>query len=260
MKKVLNGKNIVVTRDRGGNAAFAEKIRAQGGQAVEFATIRIRPLTDTDVFGWAFSRIGEYDWVVFTSPNGVAVFHDYLKSSKNEWTVLGSGRIAAVGDKTGDKLRQLGGKADFVPSVFTTQALGKQLAARENLHGKSILLLRSGLASNQLADILAGADARIDEIPLYTVVPEKSDPGRLLQRIADGGIDWITFASPSSVRAFFEQIRPETVKGSAARIASIGPITSQCLEDFTIQVRAEASHHTIDGLLAAIIAQRGVTG
>jgi uroporphyrinogen III methyltransferase/synthase len=112
--------------------------------------------------------------------------------------------------------------------------------------------LRSRIASDELVQLLKKTGAEITEQPLYTVETEKNDSAPLTEQISAGGIDWLTFTSPSSVNGFFEQIPLNVVKESAVKVASIGPVTSKQLQNLDVKVDATATEHTIDGLLAAI--------
>ncbi len=251
-KKPLFGKNIIVTRDEKGNAEFAAKIIQRGGNAIELATIKIRPLTQTNQFLKILAELAEFDWVIFTSSNGVSIFFDALQGLGKDGRVFGSAKIAAIGSETAAKLSEFGIRADFVPSVFTSEDLGKELKEYTNLRGKKILLLRSELASDELNKLLTQAGAEVQSAALYEIVTQKNKCERLKEQISKGLIDWLTFASPSSVKGFFEQISSDTKKANNVRIASIGPITSQELKKIGIKVDVEADKHTIDGLLAAI--------
>jgi len=252
MKRPLFGKNIVVTRDASGNAEFAAKIIQQGGNPIELATIKIKPLTNTTRFVRALTTPSQYDWIIFTSSNGVEIVFDFLRGLGKDARVFGSAKIAAIGRETAAALVKFGIKADFVPSIYTSKELGKQLAAFWNLHGKKVLLLRSQAASNELVEWLERAGAEIESVPVYRTVTAKSKCDGLIKRIVDGAIDWLTFASSSSVRTFFEQIQPDLVNSSSAKVASIGPVTSEELRRFAVRVDVTAKEHTIDGLLAAI--------
>jgi uroporphyrinogen III methyltransferase/synthase len=252
MNKPLFGKSIVVTRDWRGNADFADKIIRQGGNPIEFEAIKIKPLTGTNQFLQTLAGLAEFDWIIFTSQNGVTIFFDYLQTLAKDARVLGSAKIAAIGPKTAAKLADFGINADFVPAVFTGEELGKQLIDRTNLQRKKILLLRSQLASGELVDILQKVGAEVDNVPVYTSVTKKSDCRWLTEGITKGTIDWLTFASPSSVTAFFEQIRPDLVNSGNVKTASIGPVTSEKLKNLGLKVDLQAAEHTIDGLLAAI--------
>jgi uroporphyrinogen III methyltransferase/synthase len=225
MKQPLFGKNIVVTRDAVGNADFAGKIIRRGGNPLQFATIRIMPQTDSNEFLQSLAKFSQYDWIIFTSGNGVSVFFDALEGLGKDARVFGSAKIAAIGSKTAAKLSQFGIEADFVPDVFTGRELGRQLIGVANLQKKKILLLRSAIAS---------------------------ESSRLVEGIREGTIDWLTFASPSSVDGFFGQIDSDLANSAKVKIASIGPVTSERLGELGITVDVTAAEHTIDGLLNAI--------
>ena len=252
MKRPLFGRNIVVTRDAAGNADFAAKIVCRGGNPLEFAVLKIKPLTDSKDFVRTLARFSSYDWVIFTSGNGVTIFFEALEGLGKDARVFGSAKVAAIGGKTAAKLGEFGIKADFVPTVFTGRELGKQLTRFANLQNRKILLLRSQLASDELVGLLSGAGAEVDDVPVYTAVTEKSESDWLVEGIGEGKIDWLTFASPSSVDGFFEQIASEVVNSSKVKVASIGPVTSERLKKLGVRVDVEAAEHTIGGLLDAI--------
>ncbi len=252
MNQPLFGKNIVITRDAPGNADFAAKIIRKGGNPIEFPTIKIRPLTQTNSFVQALAKIPEFDWLIFTSRNGVAVFFDALHSLNKDARVFGSAKIASMGSKTADELSGFGIKPDFVPTVFTSAELGKQLIRFTNLQGKRILLLRSQSASQELVNLLKKGGAEVQDVPVYTIEKEKPDSAALLEKIKKGRIHWLTFASPSSTRIFFAQISPDIVNSADVKVASIGPVTSEQLRNLGVKIDIEAAVHTIDGLLAAI--------
>lgn len=248
----LFGNCIVVTRDSRGNAEFAAKIVTRGGYPIEFATMAIKPLTDTNLFSEILTKLAEYDWIVFTSRNGVAVFFDALRNSGRDARALGPVKIAAIGSETAAKLDRYGVAADFVPSLFTGRELGEQLLKSAKLRDKKVLLLRSAIASDELVDILEQGGAEVKNVAVYTVTAEKGKSDWLTEQIERGSIHWLTFASPSSARMFFERIPGEIVNSSSAKIASIGPVTSKQLQQLGISVHVTAKEHTIYGLLAAI--------
>ena len=198
------------------------------------------------------AKIAEYDWVILTSANGVTIFFDVLQRLEKDARVFRSAKIAVIGPRTAEKLAEFGIKADFVPTVFTGKELGKQLIGYTNLKGKKVLLLRSKLASKELTELLAQAKVEIDNVPLYTTVTEKNECSWLADKIKKAEIDWLTFASPSSVSGFFEQVPADLVNSSDVKVASIGPVTSQQLQNLGVTVDVQAREHTIDGLLAAI--------
>jgi uroporphyrinogen III methyltransferase/synthase len=206
-------------------------------------------LTQTNTFLQTLAKFHEYDWLIFTSTNGVTVLFDALQKLSKDARVFASAKIAVIGSETAAKLSKFGIKADFTPNIFTSKELGKQLIAFTNLKGKKVLLLRSQLASNELRELLEIAGAKVDNVPIYTAVTVKNDSGLLTEK---NEIDWLTFASPSSVKAFFEQIPADAVNSSNTKIASIGPVTSEQLKTLGLKVAAQATEHTADGLLDAI--------
>ncbi len=252
MRQPLFGKTIVATRDPKGNAELAQKIVNRGGRPVEFATVTIKPQTESNDFLRALAALTDHDWVIFTSPNGVAVFFEALYKLGKDARIFGTVKLATLGVKTARSLERYGIRADFVPTVFTGQELGRQLMAHTNLRDKKMLLLRSELASDELPELLLKAGARVQDVPIYTAVEQGDEASGLRGWIERSDVHWLTFASPSSVRAFFARIDPQTVNASKAKVASIGPVTGAELDRLGIRVDLEASEHTVDGMLDAI--------
>lgn len=260
MKQPLFGRTIVTTRDAAGNAEFARKILDRGGTPVAFSTIAIQPLTDGNEFLRVLTHLGDYDWVIFTSPNGVRVFFEAMTALGKDARVFASNRLATLGVKTAAALAQYGIKADFVPTVFTGRELGRQLVAIANLNDKKVLSLRSELATDDLVEVLEQGGATVEDVPLYTAVPKTGDAKALRRQIEDGLIDWLTFASPSAARNFFDAIPPEAVNAGRAKVASIGPVTSEQLNKLGVRVDLTAAEYTTDGLLDTIEAAEGSDG
>jgi uroporphyrinogen III methyltransferase/synthase len=219
---------------------------------LEFATIKIKPLTHKNEFVRALAKINSYDWIIFTSGNGVAIFFEALQGMGKDARVFGSTKVAAIGSRTAAKLNEFGIRADFMPSVFTSEQLGKQLPGFTNLQNKKVLLMRSELASNELVELLAEAGARVDNVSVYTAEEEKGESAWLTEEMAEGTVDWMTFTSPSSVDGFFDQIPCDLINKYKVKVASIGPVTSERLKELGVAVDVTATEHTIDGLLDAI--------
>jgi len=252
MSMPLFGKTIIVTRDVRGNAEFAGKVVARAGTPVEFATIEMRALTHRNEFVRTLAEFSRYEWVVFTSRNGVTVFFDAMRGLGKDARVFGHAGVAAIGEQTASELARCGIRADFTPTVFTGKELGRQLLALTDMRGKKVVLLRSEAASGDLPDLLRQGGAEVQDTAIYTTVAAGGDGTELSERIRGDGVDWVTFASPSAVRAFVERIPTETVNSSKAKVASIGPVTSQQLRALGVRVDLTAQRHTIDGLLDAI--------
>jgi uroporphyrinogen III methyltransferase / synthase len=255
-KKPLFGKNIVITRDAAGNSIFAEKIISRAANPIPYETIRITPVPDCssliDRVTSHERQAAFFDWVIFTSVNGVAFFFEALGKIGKDARIFGKAKVAAIGERTAEKLAECGIKADFVPSVFTGEELAAQLAGFTDIKGKKILLLRSKIASKELPGLLAKAGADVEDMAIYNTVPAKGDLQPLTEQITAGHIDWLTFASPSAVDAFFEQFDKALLNTGKIRVASIGPVTTKQLQKLGVRVDVTAQIHTFDGLLDAM--------
>lgn len=162
-------------------------------------------------------------------------------------------KVACIGSETTACLERFRIKADFVPTVYTSSQLAEQLARHTSIENKKIVLLRSAAAPKDLADALTESGAAVEDIGVYTVEPRKNEPTGLIEQIKAGKIDWLTFTSPSTVKAFFDKITPQLVKAHGVKVASIGPVTTEQLKKLGVNVNAQVKPHTIDGLIDALI-------
>jgi len=248
----LFGKTIVITRNSRGNAEFAAKITTAGGKTVKFDAIKTRPLTDKNKFLKTLAKINEYDWIIFTSRSAVEMFFDCIKKLGLDARIFSSAKLAVIGPLTKEALAGFGITADFTPNIYTSARLGRQLTTAAKLKNKKVLLLRSAQADDELKKILAEAGADVEQTGIYAVQKQKCDCTQINKMLEEAKIDWLTFASPSAVEGFFEQIKADLVKRANAKIASIGPVTTQKLKSLGVDADAEPAEHTIDGLLEAI--------
>ncbi|HKF37599.1 MAG TPA: uroporphyrinogen-III synthase [Ktedonobacteraceae bacterium] len=269
----LHGRRILVTRASEQAEAFSERLRALGAIPVEFATIRIVPPEDWEPLDDALRRLcgaGWYDWLVFTSVNGVRTCFERLRSLG--YPAPGNVRTAAIGPATAAALAHYGITADLVPGEYIAESVAAALiddAQRRNqpLAGKRVLLARAAEARNVLVSELQGAGAVVDVVAAYRTEAVSSDDERgreVLRMLEARQLDILTFTSSSTVRNFMYWLRQcETgvagslislVKGNARpKIACIGPVTSQTAREFGLHVRIEAQEFTIAGLVEAII-------
>jgi len=236
----LSGKRILITRAHEQANALAEKIRALGGEPIEFPTIDFAPLENFGVLDDALARLGEFDWVVFTSANGVRFVAERLRALGRDANMLASAKIAAIGPATARALQDLGLRVAFVPTKF----LGEQIALELPIeHGQRALLLRADIASDVLERGLLARGVHVKNIEAYrTVMPPA-------QKIDLQSIDAITFTSSSTVRNFV------AMQGgvSHAHVFCIGPVTAETARDLGLRVDAVASEHTIEGLVRAMV-------
>ena len=236
ISKPLAGKRILITRARNQAESFAEKIRAWGGEPIEYPTIEILPLEDPRELDNALAHVTDYDWVVFTSANGVNAVDERLRAQNSNWGCFARGHIAAIGPATARALQAHNVHVAFVPTKFRAEqiALELPLTARQR-----VLLLRADIASDELAHRLEACGAQVTSIHAYhTIMPIAGD--------LDWNTDAITFTSASTVRHFAAMVSeiPEQLA-----VFCIGPVTAQAAQQFGLRVAAVADVHTIDGLL-----------
>ena len=246
----LFGRRIVVTRARGQAEALSAKLRALGAEVIELPTIEIRPALDYEPLDRAIAGLGSYDWLIFTSVNGVRFFLERLDRSSMDLRALRA-RICAIGPATRAALEALHLKVDVMGKDYVAEGLLEAFSAHD-LAGKRILLPRAAVARDLVPVELSRRGAQVDVMEAYrTGTPD--DAKRAAAEIFDEAHrpHWITFTSSSTVQNFV------AVAGAAAlagvRVASIGPVTSATARKLGIEVTVEASVFTVDGLVDAIL-------
>ena len=251
-KKLLFGKNIVVTRSRVQSSTLVEKIEEFGGNAIEIPTIEIRKIEPNDMLEDAINHIKEYSYIIFTSANGVNIFFEKLFDMGYDSRILHNSRIVAVGKGTAKELNRYGIKADIVPKKFVGEGIFEELKDIINKRDR-ILIPRSKGARSFLVDELSKI-CSVTEVKTYETLKDESEKDRLLDLINDGNIDYITFTSSSTVENFISMAGAQNI-GTLRniKIISIGPITSEAIRKHSLNVYREAREHTIDGIVQCII-------
>jgi uroporphyrinogen III methyltransferase / synthase len=248
-KRPLLGKRIVVTRTRKQASVFSSKLRALGAYVIELPTIRIEPPSDLREFAELVQDAHMYDWIVFTSANGVEAFFDIFFKLYDDAREIGGVRIAAIGPATAQRVKDFHLHVDLQPEEFVAEAVSREFKKQESIENLRILLVRAEKARDTLPKELSAMGAIVDEAFAYRTVPETRDTSGAQRRLAKDGADLITFTSSSTVENFVALGLPWP-KGM--RIASIGPITSQTVRDQGLKVDVEARRHDIDGLVQAV--------
>ncbi len=238
-------KRILVTRPLTQANSFVEGLRNAGFEPICFPVIEIQSIEDNSELDQALVQINKYDWVVFTSVNGVDLVFDRLE------TYSSLPRVAAIGPKTSEALKARGVTPDFVPEEYIAEAI---LPGLGDLHGKWVLLPRAEIARQALPEAIVNAGGTAHEIAVYKTLPVQPDPEGLAA--LKSGVDWITFTSPSTVRNFVEIIRqqkldPFKLTGNP-KIACIGPITECAAKDEGYHVDLVAEKYTTEGLINAL--------
>ena len=245
---------VVVTRARAQASKLAAKLRALGAHVIELPAIAFEPPSDPGPLDEAIARIDAYDWIIFTSINGVEFFFRRLRELPRRLEALRA-KLCAIGPATRAALEATGQRVDLMPEEYVAESVLAAFAGID-LAGKRILLPRAAVARDVIPTELRRRGAEVDVVEAYrTVIPDES---RALARdvfAAANKPDWVTFTSSSTVRNFVALAGQHTLEG--VRIASIGPVTSATIREFGLKVDVEASPYTIDGLVEAI---RGTGG
>lgn len=251
----LFGRRIVVTRTRQQASELAGRLGDFGANVIEAPTIRIEPPDDFEAIDQALRRIGQVDWLILTSANGVDAMVDRLRSCGLDARALAGCRVAAIGPATADRLRRWFIEPELVPDRFVAEALAESILKLGDVRGKRFLLLRADIARPALREALTEAGAVCDDLAIYRTKPADALPDDVTAGLADGTIDWITFTSSSTFTNFLDLL-DEAGRGALrdVRLASIGPITSQAIRAAGYEPAVEADPHTIDGLTEAILA------
>lgn len=246
----LFGKRVVVTRARAQASVFSDQLRALGAEPVEFPTIDIKPPEDWQPLDHAIEKLGKYNWIIFTSVNGVSYFWERLEKMGKDTRALCSANIGAIGPATSEALYEKGIIADLVPEEYVSESLLQHMPTVEE---KRILLPRANIARPKLAEGLKTAGAIVDEVAVYrTELGSQDEASHIKAAIENGEIDVITFTSSSTVRNFIEILGTLPSLPKSITVACIGPITAQTAREYGFPVHVVANEYTIDGLVDAL--------
>jgi uroporphyrinogen III methyltransferase/synthase len=248
-KRPLFGKRIVVTRTRDQAGKLSRGLLEQGADVLELPTIRVDAPDDRAAFAEGVAHAHEYDWLVFSSPNGVQRFFDAFFSIYEDARSLGNPRIAVIGQGTAAKLKEYRFAVDLLPKEFVAEGLVEAFK-EHSVENQTVLWVRAQDARDVIFNGLLEQGAIVDECPAYKTVPETSDPTGAAARLESEGADLITFTSASTVENFFK-LGLEWPEGCVA--GSIGPVTSEALRAHGREPAFEAAQHDIPGLVAAVI-------
>ncbi len=248
------GKRIVVTRPRGQASALGEALTAHGAEPVYFPTIRIVPIEENPRLDDAISKLNQFDWIVFTSVNGVAVFFDRLERRGGTTTALSGLRVAAIGPATADALRRRAVEPAMVPDEYVAESIVQGLG---EVKGVRFLLPRAAKAREALVAELEGRGAHVEEVPVYDTQAAPIDQQALTE--IRRGVDAVTFTSSSTVEHFVGLL-PDEARPILADtlVACIGPITARTARQLGLRVDLVAEEYTADGL-ARVLASHFAT-
>ncbi|OHD70079.1 MAG: uroporphyrinogen-III C-methyltransferase [Spirochaetes bacterium RBG_16_49_21] len=251
----LFGKTIAVTRSREQASSFSARLEEFGANVIEIPAIRIAPPDDTAAVFACIEKIASYDWIIFTSANGVSYFFKYLFDRGFDSRKLSGAKVCAIGPATAAGLMQMGVRPELVPEKYESQDIARSLISRGEVRGKSFLLPRADIAPKTLSETLTNAGAKaVDDLIIYRTVDEDlSNRKDLLEMLSNKKLDLVTFTSSSTVQNFGKILRryaPD--EKNALKCAAIGPVTAEKAMELGFRVEIMAAQHTIEGLVEAI--------
>lgn len=251
-KKPLFGRKILVPRPVHQARDTALQIRERGADAVLFPVIEIHPPPDRQRLLDAVRAVADYDWVLFTSSNGVDAFFQVLKETGGDARRLARARLGAIGPKTAAALGKFGLTADLIAEEYVGEGLARALLAQQ-ASGK-VLLPRALEAREELPAALRAAGLHVDVVPAYETKPLAADGAEALRQLfTSGEVDTVMFSSSSMVTATVAALGPNALQILAGvHVASIGPITTATARELGVAVHTTAAEYTVAGLLDAL--------
>lgn len=251
----LFGKRVLVTRTKAQASELSNLIRIQGGEPIECPTIDVVPPDAWEEVDDAIEQLATYQWLVFTSVNGVKAFMQRLWHQGRDARALAGLRICCIGPRTADEVRRFGVRADFVPDVYQAEGL-IEVMRRAGVSEQRVLIARAAEARAVLPDELVRSRACVQIVTVYKTVVPRIERERVVHMLRERAIDVVTFTSSSTVRNFFQLFDgPEDLKKhlNGTIIASIGPITAQTVREMGLDVHVVASRHTIPSLVQSLV-------
>lgn len=252
----LFGQTVVVTRTRQQASDLSQRLEELGARVIEAPTIELHPSTNQAVVDQALMNLGKYDWVIFTSQNGVTFTRDRLFQLGLDARAFGKAKIAAIGDVSARAVHEgLCMQVDLAPMSFVAEALANELVEKEQVKGRRFLLLRADIARPILRERLqqAGA-AEVNDVPVYETRTAASLPPALLEALKDGQVNWVTFTSSSTARNFVTLLGSDYARQlQGVKLASIGPITTATIRELGLEPTVQAETYDIDGLVRAML-------
>lgn len=259
----LFGKRVLVTRPAGQAAGMVQMLRDAGADPIEIPTVRIVDPDDLTPLEDALQRLEDYDWVVFTSRNGVERFFAALHAASGDARRLGTASVAAIGPATAQALTAHGVRADLVPEEYRGEAVADALLEQlpDETHNR-VLIPRAAVAREVLPERLRAAGVEVDVVPVYETVGATAEQLKgIRQMLERGELDVATFTSSSTVQRLLDDLGAEGPQLLARTcVAAIGPITAQTAREAGVTVNVVAEQYTAPELVQALVAHFAANG
>lgn len=252
--KPLYKKQIIVTRAREQASDFACLLENQGAFPIQFPTIKTVPPDSWESLDHAIQSIDKYDWLIFTSVNGVKYFLDRLRENQKDIRDLKGIKLCAIGPKTAEVIEKLGINIDFVPSEYKAEAVIEGLGSKE-INGKKILIPRASEAREILPKELAKMGAIVNVVEAYKTIRPVEKTDKIRDMLKNKEISAITFTSSSTVTNFVSMFEKDEISGlvNGVAIACIGPITAKTAEKCGLKASIVPDNYTIESFTDAIV-------
>jgi len=251
-KKPIAGKKILITRAREQSGDFSTLLKKMGAEVIEFPTIEIVPPLRWKELDQAIRQLKSYDWIIFTSANGVNFFWQRLRK-QGKYHLPSSLKVCAIGPATANQLKEKKTSVDYMPKEFIAESILKGFD-KMAIGGKRILLARAKKARDVLPKGLRKMGAEVDVVEVYRTVKPKAGARRLKKILTEERIDAVTFTSSSTVDHFVKLLKKEDLKQLLRKIAlaCIGPVTAKTAKEWGMKVQIQPKQYTIPGLTQAI--------
>ncbi|MBX3332888.1 MAG: uroporphyrinogen-III C-methyltransferase [Nitrospira sp.] len=253
-RRPLFGKRVLMTRAKEQAGELATLLAGYGAEAVEAPTIKIVPPVDWAPVDRAIAEIGTYNWVIFTSVNGVDRFMTRLWAKGLDSRCLAGRRLCCIGPRTAQELEKFGVKTDLIPAEYQAEGV-LEAFAQQDIRTVRFLIPRAEVAREILPDELRAHGAHVDVVPVYRTVTPTQDDAEWRQQLMDHQIHVVTFTSSSTVKNFMamlggiDRVRPLL---HSVTVACIGPITARTAAEYGLTVSIMPRENTIPALVDSI--------
>lgn len=254
-KAPLTGRRIALTRPATSSADWRVRLEALGAEVIELPLIKVSKDVNLHTLAECFQELTQYEWLVFTSVNGVKYFFEEFHRVFDDIRSIGMVRIAVVGEATAAAVREQHLRVDLQPKKATAEELAKELTSRESMDSAKVLVVTGNKNREVIIEQLNEARAIVDQLPVYRTEETDLAADPLAGEFRSKGADAILFASPSAAQSFFDQAAALKLAAKAKRpiAGSIGPSTTATMKQLGLPVDFEAPEATLDSLVAALL-------
>jgi uroporphyrinogen-III synthase len=253
--KPLSGRRLVLTRPAGHSTDWRARLEAQGAEVVELPLIHVTKDVDLHTLAEVFQELASYEWIIFTSVNGVRYFFEEFHRVYDDIRSIGLVRIACVGEATAAAVREQHLRVDLQPKKASGAELASELINRDAMDSAKVLVVTGNRNRDTLIEMLHEARTIVDQLPVYKTDETDLSADPVAAEFRAKGADAILFASPSAVQSFFDQAAALKLSPKARKplAGSIGPSTTATMKQLGLPVDFESTEASLDSLVAALL-------